>query len=328
MSGMSTKQSEHGARRPVSVITGALGAGKTTLLNTALERGELGKVAVIVNEFGSIGIDHRIVEASSEQVALLPGGCLCCTVRSDLEDAIARLTRTEQQLPGTEFDRIVIETSGLAEPSPILQLFSSGNGLSESFFLDTITAVVDATTSPARIEQDSVTRRQIELADKLAINKTQLVESPIYETLAHSLSKANPFAPIARTGPQTAVSNWFENGWQSRARTQHAPPARPAVHDDSIESFSLTWNDRRSAIEIADWLHYLADNYGPRLLRLKGLIKVTESDHALLVNVVQHQVGHPEYLNIQTTESQVVLVTRGLEPFDVQPDWPTLSDQA
>ena len=156
---------------PVVVLTGALGAGKTTLLNAALRTGAIRSAAVVVNEFGAAGIDHDLIESSSEDVVLLPGGCACCEVRADLAEALLRLERSAARAEIARFERIVVETSGLAEPGPILQLFIESPALAGRFRLEALVTVVDAAFGRAELAQESTAYRQTLLADRLIVTK-------------------------------------------------------------------------------------------------------------------------------------------------------------
>ena len=155
------------------MLTGALGAGKTTLLNAALKGGAIRNAAVIVNEFGAVGIDNVLIEASSEDVVLLPGGCVCCQVRADLAEALLRLERGVSRGDIPAFERIVVETSGLAEPGPILQLFAESPALAGRYRLDAVVTVVDALLGGAALAEEGTAFRQALLADRLILSKVE-----------------------------------------------------------------------------------------------------------------------------------------------------------
>src|SRR5215470_9114923 len=165
-----------GARIPVTVLTGFLGAGKTTLLKRFLESPEGSGTAVVINEFGAIGIDDQLVRAASEETVLLGNGCVCCTTRSDLQLALRRLVaeRAQGQIPF--FRQVMIETSGLADPGPLLQTFATDRALGDEFSVEVVLAVVDAATGPATLDWSPEARKQVILADRLVVTKTDLAD--------------------------------------------------------------------------------------------------------------------------------------------------------
>jgi G3E family GTPase len=312
---------------PVLVLTGALGAGKTTLLNAALKSGAIRKAAVVVNEFGAVGIDHALLESSNEEVVLLPGGCVCCQVRADLAEALLRLERSAArgEIPG--YERVVIETSGLAEPGPILQLFAESPMLAGRYRLEAVVTVVDALLGEPALLDEGTASRQALLADRLVVTKIEGASAPQLESLEARLALLNPHAERVLAAAGEVKGAWFD-----------APPLAPermvsaealhAAHDDSIESFVLTWEAPQPLASIGSWLQGLADNYGARLLRVKGLVGVEEDPHAVAVHAVQHLVSPPAFLATHAAGSRVVFITRGLEPGDVRPQWPTAAQVA
>lgn len=306
---------------PVTVLTGALGAGKTTLLNAALRNGAIRDAAVIVNEFGAVGIDHALIEASSEDVVLLPGGCVCCQVRADLAEALLRLERgvARGEIPG--FQRVVIETSGLAEPGPILQLFAESPALAGRYRLGAVVTVVDAVLGGAALAEEGTASRQALLADRLVVSKSQAVPVDDLATLDAALAALNPLAERAHALPAEARPEWFAPADLTGVRVVPAELLR-AAHDEAITSFVLQWDAPQPLAAIGAWLHGLADNYGARLLRVKGIVSVEEDPHAVALHAIQHLVSAPEFLSVPGAGSRVVFITRGLEPGDVRPSWP------
>src|SRR6266508_410703 len=188
-----------GAKIPVTVVTGFLGAGKTTLLRAFLASPAGEGTAVIINEFGSVGIDDALVRASSDDVTLLGNGCLCCNMRSDLQNALRNLVAERAQGTLPQFKRIVIETSGLADPGPILQTFATDRALGGEFSVDVVIAVADAVTGHATIEWSAEARKQVILADRLVVTKGDLTEPDATEALVARLRALNPRAAIERS---------------------------------------------------------------------------------------------------------------------------------
>src|SRR5271163_4219816 len=193
---------ERGARIPVTVVTGFLGAGKTTLIRRFLGSPEGAGTAVIVNEFGAVGIDDALLREAAEETVLLGNGCVCCITRTDLQVALRRLVFDRERGTVPRFGRIVIETSGLADPAPILQTFSTDRALGGEFHTDVVLAVVDAVNGQAALDDAPESRKQVILADRLVISKTDLATPAAVERLTARLRKLNPRAAIdiARDG--------------------------------------------------------------------------------------------------------------------------------
>src|SRR6266576_3395093 len=185
-----------GARIPVTVVTGFLGAGKTTLVRRFLGKPEGEGTAVVINEFGSVGIDDALLRASSDDVTLLGNGCLCCNTRSDLQNALRNLVaeRAHGTLP--QFTRILIETSGLADPGPILQTFATDRALGGEFHVEVVVTVIDASNGLDTLEWSAEARKQVILADRLVVSKTDLARRPAVERLTARLTALNPRAIV------------------------------------------------------------------------------------------------------------------------------------
>lgn len=303
----------------MTVLCGALGAGKTSLLNAAL-RGVLTNVAVIVNEFGAIGIDNELIKAASEDVVLLPGGCICCQVRADLAVALLQLERGAALGEHPGFARVIVETSGLALPGPILQLFAESPALAGRFGLDALVTLVDAQFGVAALLDESPAYHQALLADRLIISKGELVDADALNLIEARLADINPTAQRLRAPRGVAQAAWFEPAPVTPGRIIAARSLR-AAHDDAIESFTLQWSGAQPLTALGEWLHGLAERHGARLLRVKGIVGVSEESGAVALHVVQHIVAAPEFLRVDVALSRVVFITRGLEPGDVAPAW-------
>ncbi len=312
---------------PILVLTGALGAGKTSLLNAALKSGAIRNAAVVVNEFGDVGIDNALIESSSEDVVLLPGGCVCCQVRADLAEALVRLERGVAHGTVPAYERVVIETSGLAEPGPILQLFAESPMLAGRYRMEAVVTVIDAVLGASALEGEGSAYRQALLADRLILSKCEQAAPDSLDKLEATLGKLNPLAEIIRAGRHEADSRWFESSLPGRERLVPAEAMR-ASHDESVESFVIEWDSRQPMAAIGAWLHALADSQGARLLRIKGIVSVEEHGHAVAVHAIQHFVAPPETLSMDAAGSRVVFITRGLEPGDVRPSWPSAARAA
>src|SRR5215470_15879377 len=196
---------ERGARIPVTVVTGFLGAGKTTLIRRFLVSPEGQGTAVIVNEYGAVGIDDALLRGSADQTVLLGNGCMCCITRSDLQLALRQLLIDRDHGMVPPFARVVIETSGLADPAPILQTFSTDRALGGEFHIDVMLAVVDAVNGAKSLDGAAEARKQVILADRLVISKTDLAAAADAERLTRFVQKLNPRAPI-----DTAIAGALE----------------------------------------------------------------------------------------------------------------------
>jgi G3E family GTPase len=278
-----------GARIPVTIVTGFLGAGKTTLVRRFLETPEGRGTAVVVNEFGAVGIDDALVRASSDEVTLLGNGCLCCTTRSDLQIALRRLVSERETGVLPRFSRVLIETSGLADPGPILQTFATDRALGGEFFVEVVVAVVDASCGSATLDWSAEARKQVLLADRLVVSKTDLCALETVAQLSARLRELNGTAPI-----DTAIGGALDPRHLIENPGEHPPSGfvGEAGHSDGIQSFvwseagPLAWPPFERTMETLIALR------GSDLLRVKGFLNVAGCRGPVLVQIVQH-LGHP-----------------------------------
>lgn len=308
---------ERGPRVPVTVITGFLGTGKTTLLKRFLGTPEGQGTAVVINEFGATGIDDALVRSSADETVLLGNGCLCCITRTDLQQALRRMVveRERGELP--DFKRIVIETSGLADPSPILQTFATDRALGSVFHIETVVTVVDAEAGFDTLGWSAEARKQAILADRLVITKTDIAGEGVAAALAAQLRTLNPGAEILE-----AV-----NGELDPSRlTEAAPDQRNAfvaetAHSDGIGSFVLTGNAPMPWAVFAKTMDILMQLRGPDLLRVKGFLDVDGCKGPVIVQFVQH-LAHPpvelENWPDGKRQSRVVFITRNISEQQVR----------
>ena len=300
-----------GPRVPVVVVTGFLGAGKTTLIKRFLDHPEGAGTAIVVNEFGEIGIDHALLRSSSDNTVLLGNGCLCCNMRSDLEETLRGLIADRARGAVPSFERVMIETSGLADPGPVLQTFATDRGLGREFHLQVLICVIDALTGAGNLEGMPEARKQVALADRIVLSKTDLADREATERLIALLGALNP-APIGlvRDGevepsflidePLVAQRN-FELG--------------EAEHTHGLNSFSMFFDEPLGWTGFEQAMATLAALRGPDLLRVKGIVAVRECRGPVVVHFVQH-VAHPpvelEDWPDADRRSRLVFITRGL----------------
>ncbi len=300
-----------GAKVPVTVITGFLGAGKTTLLKRFLETPEGAGTAVVINEYGEAGIDDALVRGSADETVLIGNGCLCCVSRSDLQETLRRMTveRDHGELP--DFKRIVIETSGLADPSPILQTFSTDRALGETFYLELVVTVADAATGMATLEWSAEARKQAILADRLIVTKSDIAGADKAEALRARLRGLNGSAEIFEAvSGEIEPSRFTEPG----EVTRNAFIAE-AEHSDGIASFVLAFEKPVAWTVWARTMDLLTAMRGSDLLRAKGFLAVEGCTGPVLVQFVQHLAHPPVELTAWpdgNRQSRVVFITRGI----------------
>lgn len=313
---------------PVTVLTGFLGAGKTTLLNHLLRRPELTKTAVLVNEFGDIGLDHLLVEKLDDSTVLLNAGCLCCTIRGDLTRALREMLPRARR---DEISRIVIETTGLADPVPILATLMSDPVASSAYRLDGIVTVVDAVNGTTHLDTQDEAVRQVAVADRIVISKADLTHPGL---LRERLQAINPGAPIAEAAhgavdaafilnaglfkPETKipdVAGWLQAA-AFEARDDHHHHHDRNRHDARIGAFCLTFDAPLSWPGLAMWLEMLVASKGEHLLRVKGILNLQGCDRPVAIHAVRHLMHPPVKLAAWPEDdprtSRMVFITRDL----------------
>ena len=299
------------------MFTGFLGAGKTTLLKRFLDTPEGNGTAVVVNEFGVTGIDDALVRSSADETVLLGNGCLCCITRTDLQQALRRMVveRERGELP--DFRRVAIETSGLADPSPILQTFATDRALGGAFHVEAVVTVVDAVTGGDTLEWSAEARRQAILADRLIVTKTDIAGDSALSTLTSRLRALNPGAEILEAvngeiDPQRLIEPFTD---------QRNPFVAEAAHSDGIGSFVLAEETPMPWAVFARSMDTLMQLRGPDLLRVKGFLDVEGCKGPVLVQFVQHLAHPPVELEAwpdANRQSRVVFITRNISEHQVR----------
>jgi G3E family GTPase len=304
-----------GARVPVTVVTGFLGSGKTTLIRELLRRPEGALTAVVINEFGEEGIDDALMRASSDATVLLGNGCLCCTVRSDLQESLRALFADRARGAVPNFRRVVIETSGLADPGPVLQTFASDRALGEEFHLEALVAVVDAPGGAGNLERAPEARQQVALADRIVLSKTDRADAAAVAALTARLRElsAAPVKPARRGVIDPAFLLAESLDLAPRAATHRHDHAH--AHSDGIVSFALHFEGPMPWPAFEQAMAVLTALRGPDLLRVKGLVAVAGCQGPVVVHAVQHVAHRPVELEdwpLGDRRSRLVFITRNL----------------
>jgi G3E family GTPase len=308
---------------PVSVITGFLGSGKTTLLNRLLAGQSFGDTALLINEFGDIGIDHLLVEEVAPGTVLLPGGCVCCSVQGDLKQALLDLHARRERSEVPAFKRVVLETTGLANPAPILSTLLRDPQLRGRFHIALLITVVDAEHASMQQRLHPEWLVQVTAADRLLLSKTDRVDAAAIEALQSRLRALNPTASQAFTheihegdqmllgeGARGASAADEVQGWQLFA------PVNQQRHGNA-EVCCLTFDAPLDWVDFGVWLSMLLRCHGDRILRVKGILDVIDSPHPIVIHGVQHTLHAPLHLSAWPAShercSRLVFIVRDLD---------------
>jgi G3E family GTPase len=309
---------------PATILTGFLGSGKTTLLKRVLTEAHGQKIAVIENEFGDENIDNEIlVQDTQEQIIQLNNGCVCCTIREDLRTTLNDLA--EKRRKGElSFDRVVIETTGLADPGPVAQTFFMDDEIAESYLLDSILTLVDAKHAESQLDSRQEARRQIGFADQIFISKTDLVDAPAVDALIHRIKHMNPRAPQRKVHfGEVPLAEVFDlRGFNLNAKLdidpdflkaddhdhhhhhghdhdhdhdhehgEHCDHPHHHVHDDDVKSFVFRSDRAFNPAKLEDFLGAIVQVYGPKMLRYKGVLNMKGSDKKVIFQGVHQLMG-------------------------------------
>jgi len=331
---------------PATILTGFLGAGKTTLLKRILTEAHGQKIAVIENEFGEENIDSDIlVTESKEQIVQMSNGCVCCTIREDLREALQLLAAKKRQ-GLLDFDRVVIETTGLADPGPVAQTFFMDDEIAESYLLDSILTLVDAKHAPQQLNDRQEARRQVGFADQIFISKSELVSAEETDALIHRLKHMNPRAPQqkAHFGDVPLKDIFDLRGFNLNAKLDidpdflkeddhdhhdhdghaHAhgehcdhPSHKHDGHghhhhtDDDVKSFVYKADRAFDPAKLEDFLGAIVNIYGPRMLRYKGVLNMKGTERKVIFQGVHQLMGSdlgPEWGKDEARQSRMVFI--------------------
>lgn len=333
---------------PVSLLTGFLGSGKTTVLNALLRHPDMVETAVIINEFGDIGLDHLLVEATTEETILLNSGCLCCMIREDLASALTTLHQRREAGTIPPFQRVVIETTGLADPAPILHTLMTNPAIGATFRLDGVIATVDAVNGAETLLRQDEAIKQIAVADRILLTKTDLAPT---SDLLEILRRINPAAPRlmvtqgsvdpsqlfdaslydGKTGT-FQVLRWLKaETYGSSDGDEHSHFHEPNRHGADIHAYCCTLDTPVAAETWNVWLSMMLTFRGPDFLRVKGMLNVAGQSGPMVVHGVQH-IFHPPVLLAdwpsEDQRSRVVFITRNISQADLAEAWNILKESA
>ncbi|MCX8230207.1 MAG: GTP-binding protein [Alphaproteobacteria bacterium] len=321
--------SRYAAYLPVNVITGFLGSGKTTLLKRLLESPDMAETAVLINEFGEVGLDHHLLEQVDENIVMLQSGCLCCTIREDLATSMRDLW--ERRAAGEfGFKRLVVETTGLADPAPIIYTLMADPVIRYHFRLGNIITTVDAVNGLSQLDRQPESLKQAAVADRLVLTKTDITDESTSELRAR-LRNVNPAAPVFLAQEKLTATKLLTNDlydpkakskevahWinaEAFSDTPHRHHDRNR-HDTDIHSFCLTFDQPIDWTTFGIWLTMLLQAHGEDVLRVKGLLDVRGMTGPVAIHGVQHVVHPPVHLKRwpgDDRRSLIVFIVRGLE---------------
>ncbi|MEQ1773560.1 MAG: GTP-binding protein [Burkholderiales bacterium] len=323
------------ARTPVSIITGFLGSGKTTLLNHVLADPGMAGAAVIINEFGEIGLDHLLIATPNENTVLLASGCICCTVRGDLVDTLRDLDAKRRDGGVPPFDRVLIETTGLADPVPIIQTVIADEKIAPRFEMDGVVTLVDAVNGMTQLDHQPEAVKQAAVADRLLLTKTDIADAAQIAVLRERLVQLNPGVSIQMVSqgkidpaelfgvalkaesPSSDFARWLRD--EAVAKAEYKPAHRQHHHDDHIRAHCVYLDEPVSRMGMTAWLTALASLRGANLLRVKALLNV--EGEPVVVHAVQTLIHEPIALMHwpdADRRSRLVFITRDMARADIE----------
>jgi G3E family GTPase len=300
---------------PATIVTGFLGSGKTTLLKRVLTEAHGQKIAVIENEFGDENIDNEIlVQDSREQIIQLNNGCVCCSIREDLRTTLSDLAEKKRK-GELDFSRVVIETTGLADPGPVAQTFFMDDEIAESYLLDSILTLVDAKHADDQLNTRQEARRQIGFADQIFISKSDLVDDATLQALIHRVKHMNPRAPQHKVhfgevpladvfdlrgfnlnakldiDPEFLKADDHDHDHHDHEHGEHCDHPHHHAHDDDVKSFVFRSERAFNAAKLEDFLGSIVQVYGPKMLRYKGVLYMKGTDRKVIFQGVHQLMG-------------------------------------
>jgi G3E family GTPase len=315
---------------PVTLVTGFLGSGKTTLLQRLLAEPALSDTAVLINEFGEIALDHHLLERIDETMVVLQSGCLCCTIRGELAEAVKDLHSKRERGIVPPFRRLVIESTGLADPFPILSTVQADPVLRHHFRPGNVITTVDAVNGMRQLDTQPESVKQVAVADRLVLTKTDLAPAETARLLGERLRRINPTARLWDSGdrPVDAEALLSRDVFDGDGAERWWPTDPSAAdhlhgnrHDDDIHAVALDWDQPVDWAMFGIWLTMLLHRHGNEVLRVKGILNVAGTDTPVAVHGVQHLVHPPTHMRAwpdTDRRSRLVLIVKGLAPETIE----------
>jgi G3E family GTPase len=327
---------------PVTILTGFLGSGKTTLLKRVLSEAHGQKIAVIENEFGEENIDNEILVAdTNEQIIQMSNGCICCTIREDLRATLSDLA-TKRRKGEIEFERVIIETTGVADPGPVAQTFFIDDEIAESYVLDAVLTLVDAKHANSQLDSRQEARRQVGFADQIFISKSELIDGPSLDALTHRLKHMNPRAPhtkvhfgevplkevldlrgfnlnakldidpdFLKADDHSHDHHGHDHDHHDHEQGEHCDHPHHHVHDDDVKSFVYRADRAFNPAKLEDFLGAIVQVYGPKMLRYKGVLNMKGTDRKVILQGVHQLMGSdlgPKWMPGEKRQSKMVFI--------------------
>ncbi|MFY8017121.1 MAG: CobW family GTP-binding protein [Inhella sp.] len=327
---------------PVTILTGFLGSGKTTLLKRVLSEAHGQKIAVIENEFGEENIDNEILVAdTNEQIIQMSNGCICCTIREDLRATLSDLA-AKRRKGELEFERVIIETTGVADPGPVAQTFFIDDEIAESYVLDAVLTLVDAKHANSQLDSRQEARRQVGFADQIFISKSELVDGPSLDALTHRLKHMNPRAPhtkvhfgevplkevldlrgfnlnakldidpdFLKADDHSHDHHGHDHDHHDHEHGEHCDHPHHHVHDDDVKSFVYRADRAFNPAKLEDFLGAIVQVYGPKMLRYKGVLNMKGTDRKVIFQGVHQLMGSdlgPKWMPGEKRQSKMVFI--------------------
>jgi len=302
---------------PVHLLTGFLGSGKTTLLQRMLADPVLAHTAVLINEFGEIGLDHHLLDRIDDTVVLLKSGCLCCTVRGEVADALLNLHSLRTRGKIERFERVVIETTGLADPYPVLTTIRAHPVLRSHFSVGGTITTIDAVNGAKQLDTRTEAIRQVAAADVLVVTKSDLAEAGAVETLRHRLASLNPAAELHLASESEVADFLVSASWRPTAAPIAAAGGQRLHGAGGVQSLSMVIDEDVDWTAFGVWLTLLLNRHGDRIFRVKAMLKVAGEDRPVAVHGVQRLVHPPVHMSAwpdAARQSRLVFIFEGLDP--------------
>jgi G3E family GTPase len=349
---MSSGESARDARLPVALLTGFLGSGKTTLLNRLLHDPAMSATAVVINEFGDVPLDQLFIEESDGEIVVMANGCLCCSVQDDIEGVIGRLFARRDKGPTPAFDRMVIETSGLADPAPIMQMLLNQPLVMDNFRLDSVVTLVDAVHGERQIAENEEAFKQVVLADRLVLTKTDLASAETVARLKGQLARLNPGAGLhtaingelptaalfgasdlesAAAADRWVMPNHVSGSERHGADSGTAHDQHTHAHSSGVVCCSLEYPSALRWRELNRWLTAFRIKHGDRLLRMKGIVELEGESSPVALHGVHH-VFHPplplpHLRGKGLNGARLVVIARDISIVEIQTSWKSFIDE-